>query len=551
MRVIDVLVRPALWLGRTVFVRPFTRLRGRPPGPAEKGLAGLVALALVITAAALTVPVLTKGDCSHGLEERQGECVGLVDATYRTPSFKPGAHGPDPRFAPLVALVAKENQRVRDAWEHPGDEDRRKPYVKVALLLPFNPSDSGAMTAELIQHSLAGAYAAQRAANTAQTGVNFEMLLGNLGTDLSLWRPAVDRATAMTGPQKPKEGDAPLVGVMGLPNSVQATEDAARALSDAGVPAVSGVLSSTDIAADTLFKVAPNNRNSVDALERYLAKNPGRGHGYLVWDSRAKDKYVTNTKKELLKTFGRKYQLGIRQNSYVGTMGPYEGAPHAVAAAAEGICRTDSDTVFLAGRDWDLPYLVQAIANDPECRSRTTKDPIRILRVSTGLTSRLTTPESRRHMEQAGVVTLNAAPTDGPSWRAGQNAPGQFGPFAAVMEKEAGLKGAALDDGYAIMHYDAFRVLSQAVDDARKELAARRLPSEQDVTNVIRNMRMLPGDTCQGCVRGASGDFGYTAGNGNWPVCKAVPVVEFPRPKGYRPPKPYRTDQAANGSCPG
>lgn len=551
MKATEFFVRPARWLGRLVFVIPFTRLRHRPPGTAEKVVAGVLALVVLGVAAFFVVPWLTRGDCSQGLEEQQGECVGLLDATAASPSFKPGDQGPDPRFSRLVTDVAQENQRVRDAWERPAEDAHKKPYVKVALLLPFNASESGAMTAELIEHSLAGAYTAQLKANSAQTGVNFQLLLGNIGTNLSLWRPAVNRAADLAKIQEPKDGDAPLVGAMGLPNSEQDTQDAANALSAAGIPAVSGVLSSPDIQADTLFKTAPNNRNSVAALAQYLKDRPGRNQGYLVWDSRAQDNYVTNTKAELEKRFGKAYRLDIRQSSYVGTMGPYQGAPHAVSSAAEGICKTGSDTVFLAGRDWDLPYLVEAMAKEPECQDREGMHTIRILRVSTGLTSRIITDDSRKQMEQAKVVTLNAAPTDGPSWRAGQGAPTQFAPFAAALGKETGLKGPALDDGYAIMHYDAFQVLTEAFAEAHEGLAERRVPSTHDVTNTIRNMRILPGNKCQGCVRGASGNFGFIAGNGNWPVCKPVPVVEFPRPKGYRPPQAYLTNQDRSGSCPG
>lgn len=551
MRVTDVVVRPVRGLARVVFVGPFTRLRGRPPGPAEKGVAGVVVLALLVAAAIVTVPVVTRSDCAQGLVEREGECVGLVEATASSPSFKPGDKGPDQRFSRLVRSVAEENRRVRDAWEHPKEAAHRKPYVKIALLLPFNPSESGAMTAELIRHSLAGAYAAQVEANKAQTGVNYQMLLGNTGTDLSLWDPAVKEAARLTGPKRPKEGDAPLIGAMGLPNSEQDTQDAASALSAEGIPTVSGVLSSPEIRAGTFFKTAPNNRNATAALARLLQREKKTKRGYLVWDSRTEDNYVSNTKAELEKRFGAAYRLNIRQSSYVGTMGPYQGAPHAVASAAEGICKTDSDTVFLAGRDWDLPYLVEAIAKEPECQTRTDKETIRILRVATGLTSRLTTEKSTTLMERAGVVTLNAAAADVPSWRAGQGAPAQFRTFADTMERETGLKGRALDDGYAVMHHDAFQVLAQAVAQTKQELGRLQLPSAHDVTNTVRNMRMLPGDTCQGCVRGASGDFGYTAGNGNWPVCKPVPVVEFPRPQDHRPPKPYRTYQSENGSCPG
>nr|WP_240969325.1 hypothetical protein [Streptomyces sp. HNM0575] len=544
------MARPARGLARTVFVRPFTRLRGRPPGPGEKGVAGVVVLALLIAAAFLVIPVLNEDDCAQGLQEQKGECVGLLDATAKSPSFEPGAHGPDPRISHLVESVAEENQRVRDAWEHPDEDAHKKPYVKVALLLPFNGSESGAMTTELLQHSLAGAYSAQHKANRGQTGVNFQMLLGNIGKDLSLWRPAVRQAAKLTGHKRPSEGDSPLVGAMGLPNSEQDTQDAAEDLTRRGVPAVSGLLSSPEIDAGLLFKAAPNNRNSVAALARYLKDEPGKGRGYLVWDSRTKDNYVTNTKAELDRRFGKHYQLRIRQSSYVGSMGPYEGAPHAMASAAEGVCKTGSDTVFLAGRDWDLPYLVEAIAKEPECQGREEKDTIRILRVATGLTSRLITGKSRALMEQAGVVTLNAAATDAPSWRAGQGEPEQFVPFTDALADETGLKGRALDDGYALMHYDAFQVLAQAVTEAEQQLPGPQLPSKHDVANTVENMRMLPDDDCHNCVRGATGNFGYTTGNGNWPVCKPVPVIEFPRPSGYTPPKPYRTNQSKSGACP-
>jgi ABC-type branched-subunit amino acid transport system substrate-binding protein len=534
-----------------VFVRPYTRVTGNPPGPLQKLVAGAVALALVVTGVVVTVDRLTRSACGDGLQEQQGECVGLLDATAESPAFLPGADGPDARFAGLVADVARENRRVRDAWHKPSGDAERKPFVRVALLLPFTPSDSGAMTAPLIEESLAGAYTAQREANSSQSGVNFQLLLGNIGTDLSLWKPAVDAAAALTGPAEPGEDDSPLVAAMGLPNSERDTQDAAVALSNAKIPSVSGVLSSPDINAKLFFKVAPNNRNSVTALSRYLKDEPGRGKGYLVWDSREKDNYVANTKAELEAAFGSKYRLRFLQSRYTGTMGPYEGAPHAVATAANSICRTHADTVFVAGRDWDLPYLVDAIANNADCRTRDRKYPIRILRVSTGLTARLTTDANVRAMHEANVITVNAAPTDAPSWLAGQGETREFDRFAKKLTEYTGLKAPALADGYAIMHYDAFQVVTQALTSAMTTVKERRLPSKHDITNTIQNMQMLPGTGCQGCVHGASGDFGFTDGNGNWPVCKPVPVVVYPRPTGYHAPKLYRTGQAANGSCPG
>ncbi|MEV2256230.1 ABC transporter substrate-binding protein [Streptomyces sp. NPDC050147] len=539
-----------------IFVRPFVRGRELRRGERILGrwIAGFVALALLGATAGIVVPILTKSDCQDGLVEKEGECVGLVDATAQVPVFKPGEDGPGKEFARLVKRIAEENERVRDVWESPKGDADKKPYVKVALLLPFNTSKSGAMTAPLVERSLAGAYAAQRNANRASSGVNFQMLLGNIGTDLDLWQPAVDAAAKLSGGGKQSEDDSPLVGVMGLPNSEQDTQDAASALSAKNIPAVSGVLSSPTIEARTFFKTAPNNRNSVMALARYLKDEPGNGKGFLVWDSRAQDDYVTNTKAELLKRFGTKYELTVRDKSYVGTMGPYEGAPATMAPAASSLCESGADTVFVAGRDWDLPELVEAIAKDGDCQARKDKNktPIRILRVSTGLTSRLTSEDMRKAMAEANVVTLNAAPTDNPSWSLGQGAPGQFQTFATTIAKEADIKGTDLDDGYAIMHYDAFQVLIEAVTQFTDDEDNKgQLPSKYDVNSNISNMKVGTDGDCGDCVRGAGGEFGYTSGNGNWPVCKPVPVIEYPRAKGYSPPKAFRTSPGKGGSCPG
>ncbi|MFZ3566348.1 ABC transporter substrate-binding protein [Streptomyces sp. BH097] len=539
-----------------IFVRPF--VRGRPLRRGERILgrwiAGFVALALVGATAWIVVPIVTGSDCADGLEEKGGECVGLVDATVRDPVFKPGEDGPGKEISGLVERIARENDRVRVLWEDPKGAADKKPYVKVALLLPFNTSKSGAMTASLLKRSLAGAYAAQRDANTSSNSVNFQMLLGNIGANLDLWPTAVAAAAELTGGGKQQEGDSPLVGVMGLPNSEQDTQDAASALAKSNIPAVSGVLSSPNIKARTFYKAAPNNRNSVLALARYLKGHPGNGKGFLVWDSRAADDYVTNTKAELLKIFGAKYQLAVRDRSYIGTMGPYEGAPAAMAPAASRLCQSGADTVFVAGRDWDLPELVKAIAKDADCQARKDKDkhPIRVLRVSTGLTSRLTGRDMRESMAQANVVTLNAAPTDNLSWSRGQSAPGRYRTFAATMAKDAGVKGTDLDDGYAIMHYDAFQVLIKGVTQFTNDEANKgQLPTKFDVDSNISNMKVGTDGDCGDCVRGASGDFGYTSENDNWPVCKVVPVIEYPRSKDYRPPKPFRTSPGRGGTCPG
>lgn len=536
----------------------------RPLGRAEKVILAVLAAAAVTAGVVWLGLRLSGGDpCGDGLVESANgeECVGVADATAESPAFEPGAGGPDERIADLVRQIGEENERVRARWEE-REGSEREPYVRVALMLPFNSSKSSAMTPEVLENSLAGVLAAQLAANEAG-GANYQLLLANVGRDLSQWKPAVDELATLTGDRAPAEKDSPLVGVVGLPNSEQDTEDAAEALAAVDIPAVSGVLSSPEIGSASLFKAAPSNTESVAALAAYLEEHPGEApgkrSGYLVWDSRKEDNYVTNTRDNMRDVFGEEYRLENRNSSFVGIGAGegYAGAPRRFSPAAEGICRLEADTVFYAGRDSDLPYLITQLSDEPECDDYDAT--IRILRVATGLPTGLTERQVREDMAEARVVTVGGAATDAPSWRAGEGAGERFTTFAEKFAKVSGLPEEALDDGYAVMHHDAFVVLAEAVDAALTDLDAQatggnsdRLPSKLDVYNTITNMKMVAGgeSPCQDCVHGASGQFGFDVEKDNWPVCKPVPIIEYPRSEGADRPRLYRTFQGPDGTCP-
>jgi hypothetical protein len=498
--------------------------------------------------------------CGDGLVESANgeECVGVADATAESPAFAPGADGPDERIADLVRKVAEENRRVQEAWEK-SEGTAREPYVQVALLLPFNSSKSSAMTPEVVEHSLAGVLAAQIDANR-RGSVNYQLLLTNIGRHLSQWQAGVDALAELPAAEQPVEADTPLIGAIGLPNSEQDTQDLADALSAADIPAVSGVLSSPEIGADKLFKAAPSNGESVAALAAYLedhpGERPGEPSGFLVWDRRTEDNYVTNTRENMRAAFGDEYELENRNRSFVGSQGDdYRGAPHRFSSAARGICRLEADTVFYAGRDSDLPHLITQLSEEPECDDFDAE--IRILRVATGLPQGLTEQQVRANMAKARVVTVGASATDAPSWRTGDGSGERFVAFAQEFAEVSGLPGEALDDGYAIMHHDAFVVVARATESALDDLRppgggeSDRLPSKLDVYNTITNMKVATGaDPCHDCVPGASGQFGFDEEKDNWPVCKPVPIIEYPRPEGADLPRLYRTFQGPDGTCP-
>lgn len=530
----------------------------RPLGRAEKAILAVLAVAAIVAGGVLVgLGVRDEGPCGDGLVEsaKGEECVGVADPTAESPAFEPGADGPDKRIADLVRKVAQENKRVRDRWEEPEDTGR-EPYVQIALMLPFNSSKSSAMTPEVVEHSLAGALTAQINANQLQGGINYQLLLTNIGRHLSEWEPGVETLAGLTTAREPVEADTPLIGAIGLPNSEQDTQDLADALSAADIPAVSGVLSSPEISADKFFKAAPSNREAVAALADYLDAHPGSKSGYLVWDMREEDNYVTNIRESMREVFGEEYRLENRNSSFIGSQGDdYRGAPQRFSPAARGICRLEADTVFYAGRDSDLPHLITQLSDEPECDDFDAG--IRILRVATGLPDGLTGPQVTEDMAETRVVTVGASATDAPSWRAGDGSGERFATFAQGFEKVSGLPGEALNDGWAIMHHDAFAVVARAAETALTDLrppgkgGGDRLPSKLDVYNTITNMKVVAGaDSCQDCVSGASGQFGFDVEKDNWPVCKPVPIIEYPRPEGADRPRLYRTFQGPDGACP-
>ena len=112
-----------------------------------------------------------------------------------------------------------------------------------------------------------GAHAAQLLANQ-DTGLQYQLVMANVGKDLDLWQPAVDHLGGITG------GESPLVGVIGFPNSTEATLQATEALSEKKIPTIGSTLTSPDMKADYLFKTSPSNEHLAEALSEYLKNVP-------------------------------------------------------------------------------------------------------------------------------------------------------------------------------------------------------------------------------------------------------------------------------------
>jgi hypothetical protein len=440
--------------------------------------------------------------------------------------------------------------------------------VSVAVVMPYTSDTPGAaMSQDLIRHSLQGAYLAQRTHNngpaTGDTAV--QLLFANVGEDLSHWRTVTDELASR------RSGAAPLVAAIGFPNSDAATLDSVRqGLGPARIPAVSAVLSSRDMEHPYLFKVSPSTDQLVDALKRYVSENEvNREDTFMIADDRD-DNYVANLRRVFRREFGAQYGITDdavqrRTETYQGIKGPVQGTPQIFRQAVSAMCAVGARTVFLAGRDADLPPFLETIDRTSSCERGTDGEPMRILRVSTGRDPVTDTAAMRAVAERNNVEIVTAAAVDAPRWRAARSGddqvPKAFGPFTESYDRYFGQeRDDALNDGYAVMYHDALTAVGTAVAAARDSDIDPI--SHNDVYDQLR--RGSPLRNCAaGCVPGASGVFTFadeSAGtdggarpetaSGLWPVCKPVPVVTFPEERRSRSPL-YRTYQKqGENTCP-
>lgn len=509
-------------------------------GPLDKAIAVLVPLVL-ITVGVVVYLATRPEDCAEGLEKSDGQCVGVTDGEFAA----------NDDLEALIRAVANENARVARAWSAPKEGAAPMPYGRIALMMPFTSDDSSAMTADMIRRALAGAHAAQLRANSSG-GPHYQLLMAPDGKDLDQWRPVVDDLVALADDRQ-----TPLVGVTGLPSSTPETRDAMRALSDRRIATVGPVITSADMNAPYFFKTSPNNDLLVDALSQYLKKNPGERKGFLVFDSRPDDVYSRNLHRLLEKKFGKAYGLRKRSASFLGSTGPAAGIPQRFQSAAQKICVTDSDTVFFAGRDQDLPALVKRLSQEPSCDR---DKPVRILKVGIGLEPTLTTGELTRMLRETRTTLVAAASVTPRWWQEKSGAPVGLGGFMTAFKKIEGpydIGPKPLDDGYAIMYHDAFMLLANAYDRSYSEAnegtegssgtpSPVKTPTKDDVYNTLIDASIVDtGEStrCIGCLQGAAGTYGFekSSDTGQWPVCKPVPVIEHPAVSDRGPQPVYRT----------
>ncbi|TLQ43792.1 bifunctional serine/threonine-protein kinase/ABC transporter substrate-binding protein [Streptomyces marianii] len=417
-------------------------------------------------------------DCVSELTLKGSECVGVADPIIRSDAF-----GPELRT--IVGKIAQENQRVAEA----AASDKRKPFVRVALVMPYSANDNSPLSWTAIRESLAGAYTAQCRANAcpglkerSTTGLpgtvpGVQLLLANEGSRQQHWETVADQLAGM------RSGNHPVVGAVGLGVSLPETQRLADRLSELKIPAVGGPLTATSLQSPYLFKTSPSNLEHITAVRKHLGRLGDEQQGFLVYDNND-DLYV----KTLREAFDQEFKkiIGTRRTGYSGTNAGKDVVPNLFGQSVQNICYSNSDLVFYAGRDNDFPEFIKALANRGLCDQAGVLSPITIVTCWSGRSALSGNPQRVKKLARDKITVVDVSVLSPESWKtSGSNPPG-FTSFRTSF-KELGHTDNELGDGYAIMNHDAVLTVAWAAESFANQTGGS-VPSSQDVYNQIINL---------------------------------------------------------------
>ncbi|WP_340561660.1 ABC transporter substrate-binding protein [Streptomyces sp. GSL17-111] len=468
----------------------------------------LVLLAAGVAAVVWLPPRLACDGPGSGVVERDGECIGVTDGS---PAFLPGGgEGLRERYRAVQERIEAENDRVAD---------EESSAVKVALLSTLSATPDGPLSPEQVLHSLHGAHVAQMRANhTRELGdpaPQIQLYLANAGSGHDRWEPVVDELVGMT------DDRAPLVAVVGLGPSVEATREAAERLSAEDIPMVSSVASATSLRhaeVPGLVRVTPSNTDFVAALHAYVGGRDMLDTAMLVHDESPPDLHVKSLTDAFTRTFAEQL-AGHAPQPFQGKSVSEDVAYTYFDAVVRNLCAAEADMALFSGRTVDLREFLEALHVRP-CLA----EPVSVLFVETGP---VIPPEEVEKLRRSRITVVHASAAD-PAWadeeRATGPVPEGHAPFEAAFRArlpEVTDVEAALQDGYAAAHHDAVMVAVRALrlthsgEDGQEPSAAR----------TARALFLLNEDNT---VPGASGTLSYSTSRGGDPGRKPVPVLEVP-----------------------
>ncbi|MGH3757271.1 ABC transporter substrate-binding protein [Actinophytocola sp.] len=475
----------------------------------------VVILTAVLIAVGVRVlePVIPCGSVNPyaDLRDVAGECVGVTDGSYEF----------DPEFRNIQEAIKAEND-----WVTERHETRGTPAVKIALLSTLTTTDTSPLNQDQVRHGLEGAYVAQHRANrTHELGDPqrlIQLMLANEGSTQLGWEVAVDELVDMT------DDDIPLAVVMGQGISTTRTTDAARKLSAAGIPMVTGTtmadgLDSAHIPG--LIRAAPSNTDAATAIRHYLDNQQKLKRGILVYDSETSDTFST-TLRAAFEAQLADYMASSKQPFPGGSF--VHGGPRVFDQITQNICLARTDMVFFAGRAPDFDVFLESLAERP-CR-----DDRFITAVFVDLGPNPRGTKGISHLLRIGNMAVLHATGYDPGWPRGEvEAPEGFKRFHSHFSSLVGGVPEALDDGYAVTNHDAMIAAIRAVRITNTWTNTAPSP-----TDVREHLLLLNG---QEAVPGATGKLEFNENRGGNPGGKHVPIVRLPDSNDPEPAEPYIT----------
>jgi hypothetical protein len=471
----------------------------------------VVLVAGLIVAVTVVLPWHSRAalHCADGVVRAgpRNECVGATDGSYIF-----ARHLND-----VFGKIRTENNRVLGLG---------RKYVTVGYLLPIPSMRVEGDKSDAQRHELEGAYLAQRRINLENSEPLIRMVIVNSGQDAEQWQVAVDSILAMA-----HSADHPLVAVAGLGHSVAGTGRAIAALAAHNIPMVGSVITADRfIGRDgkpvkgSLARVTPTNSNEAKAASAFLRGRAERA--MLIQDTNPADLYSL--------TLGEAFQRAFPDGKHklVGPIERYSSAQPGVEGTMRqmlpNICQLRPQVIYFAGRTKELISLIRALP------ARACPDlPIDIMTgddasdLIIAVKDELSTGQQELSEGLQSKVTLRFTSLAHPlAWNDGSNAfstdavryfnkPGA-GHFPTVFPSES------LDDGQAIVGYDAMLVTARAIQATTV--------SQSDLANA--QLTIQPGAVIQAfnrlhCATPVAGASGWIFLENGVPADKAMPILQI------------------------
>lgn len=407
--------------------------------------------------------------CGSGLQQVEGECVGVNDGSY---SFDSDLDWITERIYHMNAKVA-ELAETRDDVE----------AFRVVMMSSFSLSGEADLSDEQITRAVEGAYVAlMRQNGFADTGTGvevvaqesriFQLYLANEGSvQQGSWTVVTDLAAMV-------DDEIPLSVVIGQSSTTTLTQKIARTLSKHRIPMIASSSTSTtinNVTSPGLIRSAPNNEDFAAALRDHLDRQSELAdepiNGLLLADENGSDVFSRN----LADQFRRYLDPYLVQNSltFHGSAGAGNSTVYFDHITNEICADPATNAVFFAGRYSDLDTFLRSLELRG-CRGAGST-PITVYSVELGLLPKIADAYS-------GTACVSADGSDGreryrlvqasafdPSWlEQGEWSPAGFHDYRAAITgtvKAAAESTSQPEDfysGYSLIYYDAATIAARA-----------------------------------------------------------------------------------------